>query len=321
MTESARRRGRPAPRYGERLRRLLAILPWLLEREETTVAEVAARFEMTEEEVVRDLSLVSVCGLPPYSADELIDLWIDDDGTIGTFNRHDLFIRPINLTPAEGFAVLAAGRALLAVPGAASSALESALAKLEAALGTRGGLAVDLVAPPHLAEVQSAAQEHERLAIAYYSAWRDEQTRRVIDPWLVHSDEGRWYVECHDSLSGEHRRLRVDRILEVRGTGEHFEPVDFEVPERTFEPGPEAQRVVLALPTSAQWAIETYGAESVTERDDGRLGVELFVAGETWLARLLLKAGAEAEVLDPPELRDVAARAAQRLLARYESSA
>lgn len=310
-------RGRPSPRYGERLRRLLAILPWLLEREETTVAEVAERFDMTEDEVVRDLSLVSVCGLPPYTADELIDLWIDDDGTIGTFNRHDLFTRPINLTPAEGFAVLAAGRALLAVPGAGSSALESALAKLEIALGARGGLAVDLEAPPHLDAVQRAAQDRERLAVTYYSAWRDELTERTIDPWVVHSGEGRWYVECHDSLSGEHRRLRVDRIQSVRPTGEHFDPVDFDVPERPFEPGPDAQRVVLALPASARWAIEAYDAESVTERADGRLEVVLRVAGDTWLARLLLKAGPHAEVLEPAEMRGVGARAAARVLARY----
>ena len=312
-------RGRPKPRYGERLRRLLAILPWLLEREETTVAEVAERFDMTEDEVVRDLSMVSVCGLPPYTADELIDLWIDDDGTIGTFNRHDLFTRPINLTPAEGFAVLAAGRALLAVPGAGSNALESALAKLETALGARGGLAVELETPPHLDVVQRAAKEHERLAVTYYAAWRDEVTERTIDPWVVHSDEGRWYVECHDSKSGQHRRMRIDRIQEVRPTGEHFEAVDFEIPERTFKPGADAQRVVLALPTSARWAIETYDAESVAERDDGRLEVVLWVAGETWLARLLLKAGAEAEVLDPPEMRHVGARAAERVLARYEA--
>lgn len=314
------KRGRPSPRYGERLRRLLAILPWLLEREETTVAEVAERFEMTEDEVVRDLSLVSVCGLPPYTADELIDLWIDEDGTIGTFNRHDLFTRPINLTPAEGFAVLAAGRALLAVPGAASAALESALAKLEHALGARGGLAVDLETPPQLDEVQKAAKDSERLAVTYYSAWRDEVTERTIDPWVVHSDEGRWYVECHDSLSGEHRRLRVDRIQEVRRTGEHFEPVDFAVPERTFEPGPEAQRVVLLLPTSARWAIESYDAESVEERDDGRLEVVLWVAGQTWLERLLLKAGAQAEVIEPLELSDAGRGAATRVLARYSES-
>lgn len=312
--------GRPSPRYGERLRRLLAILPWLLEREETSVAEVAERFEMTEDEVVRDLSLVSVCGLPPYTADELIDLWIDDDGTIGTFNRHDLFTRPINLTPAEGFAVLAAGRALLAVPGAASGALESAMTKLEEALGARGGLAVELEAPPHLGLVQRAVSSHERLRVTYYSAWRDEVTTRTIDPWVVHSDEGRWYVECHDSLSGDHRRLRVDRMQEVEATGDHFDPVDFAVPERTFEPGQDAQRVVLLLPASARWAIETYDTEEVTERDDGRIEVVLWVAGDTWLERLLLKAGARAEVLEPEHLRGAGRRVAQRVLARYSTS-
>lgn len=312
-----RARGRRAANHGERLRRLLAILPWLLEQDETTVAAVAERFEMTEDEVVRDLSLVPCCGLPPYTPDELVDLWIDDDGTIGTFNRHDLFTRPINLTPAEGFAVLASGKALLAVPGAASSALASALSKLEAALGARGGVAVDLEVPPLLQVVQRSAEVHERLDVTYYSSWRDELTERRIEPLLVHSDEGRWYVEANDSLSGERRRFRVDRLQTADPTGEHFEPAEVEVPERVFQPGADAQRVVVLLPQSARWAVETYDPESVEVREDGRLEVALWVAGVTWLERLLLKVGPEAEVVEPVELRESARRAARRLLVRY----
>ena len=72
---NARKGPRPT---SERLRRLLVMLPWLMEREEVPLAEVAERFSVSEAELVKDLELASMCGLPPYQ-DELVDLYIDDD--------------------------------------------------------------------------------------------------------------------------------------------------------------------------------------------------------------------------------------------------
>jgi len=57
----------------QRLRRLLVMLPWLMERGEVPVAEVAARFEIDEADLIADLELVAMCGLPPY-VDHLIDV-------------------------------------------------------------------------------------------------------------------------------------------------------------------------------------------------------------------------------------------------------
>ena len=60
---SQRRGPRPT---SERLRRLLVMLPWVMEREVVAVAEVAERFDVSEAELVRDLELASMCGLPPF---------------------------------------------------------------------------------------------------------------------------------------------------------------------------------------------------------------------------------------------------------------
>ena len=67
---SARKGPRPV---SERLRHMLVMLPWLMERGEVPVAEMAQRFGLTEEQLVKDIELVSMCGLPPY-VDELIDV-------------------------------------------------------------------------------------------------------------------------------------------------------------------------------------------------------------------------------------------------------
>jgi predicted DNA-binding transcriptional regulator YafY len=52
----------------------------------------------------------------------------------------------------------------------------------------------------------------------------------------------------------------------------------------------------------------------------GRIELELFVGGEAWLERLLLRLGPDAQVIDPPEARALAAAAATRILRRYQST-
>ena len=302
---------------GERLRRLLALIPWLAERGGASLQEIADRFDLPPERMRRELEMAACCGLPPYSPDALIELMIDE-GTVSARIPH-YFSRPLRLTAADGFAVLATGHALLNVPGVESEGpLASALAKLAAVLGDVEGVKVDLEVPPHLDAVQQAVAAHQRLDVDYYSAWRDEMTTRQIDPLAVYSAEGRWYAVAHDHLTGEERRFRVDRIRRLSVSGETFEPraVDVRL-DGTFTPPASADAVTLELPASARWVVETYPTSSVEELDDGRLRVGLTVLGRPWLERLLLRVGPEAKVVDPPELASVGAEAAARLLERY----
>ena len=125
--------GRAARSAENRLRRLLVVLPWLMERGAASVAETAQRFDISESDLVRDLELASMCGLPPY-VDELIDLFIDDDGTI-VVGVPRLFLRPLRLTEEEAFELLAAGRAAMQLPGAdPDGALNRGLRKLGTSL-------------------------------------------------------------------------------------------------------------------------------------------------------------------------------------------
>src|SRR5205814_6386914 len=131
------------PLVGPRLQRVLALVPWILAHPGVTIAELAERFEVSEAELERDLELLPLCGLPPYTADRLIDVWVVDGAV--EIRLAEYFERPLRLTPAEGLALLAAGRALLSVPGSdVDGPLATALAKLDDALGAPGALAVDV---------------------------------------------------------------------------------------------------------------------------------------------------------------------------------
>ncbi|HUR17960.1 MAG TPA: WYL domain-containing protein [Acidimicrobiales bacterium] len=303
--------------HGPRLTRLLAMVPWLLNEGGAPVSEIASRFGIDETEVLGDLSLVGLCGVPPYGGGDLIDIVVDEDGWV-TAAKGPFFARPMRLTATEGFAVVLGGRALLAVPGAdREGVLARALAKLEAVVGEGGSLAVDIEPPHGLAAVREGIAAHERLEVEYYTAWRDEVSRRRIDPLVAYSIAGRWYVDAHCHRAGGRRSFRVDRIRSVRATGEHFEHPEATPPGQAFTPGPDTRTVALAVPPTAAWVAESYPVVSVEERPDGRLEMVLEVTGVPWLERLLLRLGAEAEVVQPEDLRGVAAGAAARLLTRY----
>lgn len=306
------RRG-PEP-TADRFRRLLVMLPWLMERGDTPVAEVAARFDVTEAQVVKDVELASVCGVPPY-VDEMLDV-IVDDGMVWV-GPPRIFTRPLRLTAKEGLTLLTAVRAALELPGAdPAGPLARAAVKLEAAVGA-SSVVVEVGRPAFLDEVEQATRDAQRLTIAYYSASRDELTQRTIEPQGVFHERGNWYVVADDTRSGEQRTFRVDRIEACQAAGEHFVHRDVARPSDDGWFGPDSALVTLRLPSSGTWVVETYPVRSAARQPDGGWEVELAVASERWLARLLLRVGAEAHVVVPEDQRDVARRAAASVLARY----
>jgi proteasome accessory factor C len=294
-------------------------VPWIVAHPGAPKREIAQRFDITESQLEDDLALVLMIGVPPYSPGDYLD--VIDDGEHVTIRLADYFRRPLQLTPAEGLALLAAGRALLAVPGSdAHGPLATALEKLEQALDLPD-LVVDVGRPDLLDVVRDAAASHERIEIEYWSAGRDDITTRVVDPDVVFFATGEWYLGAYCHRARDERMFRVDRIRAVRGTGEHFEAgaTAFEAGE-VFRPRADDDRVTLALAPAAAWVAEAYPTESVTERADGSLEIVLAVSERAWLERLLLRLGPEARVVAPEALRSVAAEAAQRILRCYRDT-
>lgn len=305
----------PKPVAEQEIQRILALVPWIVAHPGTMKSEVAARFGITEEELESDLLLVLMIGVPPYSPAEYVD--VDDEGDTVSIRLADYFRRPLRLTPAEGLALLAAGRALLAVPGSdPDGPLATAIEKLARALDLPD-VAVDVPGPAVLPEVRAAVAAHERVEIEYWSAGRDEITTRRVDPAAAFLSGGEWYMSAWCHRAGDDRLFRVDRIRALRRTGETFVPPAHAVDtSEIYSPRPDDPRVTLDLPASARWVTERYPAESV-EETGGRLVVTVAVSEQAWLERLLLRAGPDARVVDPPGMRGAGAEAAARLLARY----
>jgi len=312
---------------GDRLSRLLAMVPWLLERQGVALEDAARHFEISTDQLVADLELLFVCGTPGHMPDDLIEAeW--ESGHVYLGNA-DAIARPLRLGQDEALALLVGLRTLADLQGVEdSAALEGALAKLSAAAGDAAAAAtsvqLDLAAGADtrvLAVVRGALARGRRLHLRYLVATRDETTERDVDPMELESLDGRWYLQawCHRAQGV--RRFRLDRVLAADELDEDGAPpadaVARDLGTSLFAPGEEVPLVVVDLDADVRWVAESVPVEDVTERADepGGLRVRLRVADDGWLRRLVLRLGGSARVVAPPALAEQVAAAAQAALA------
>ena len=314
-----------APTATDRLRRLLALVPWVAAHPDgVPIAEVCARFDIAPERLVADLETVMMVGVHPFTPDTLIDLWLDDD--VVTVRYADSFTRPLRLTPAEAVDLVTSARALLAAPGPEpSGALSSALDKLAEALGPDALAAVDVTlakADESVFQALDDGRRNERqVEIDYFSPGHGERRARRVEPARLWADDGRWYVAgwCH--LAEDDRVFRLDRIARAVGTDEPFLHRRTDAPEALRFDDPNLPRVTLEVRTPSSWLFDQVPALERSTTADGGVRLRLAIASPTWLERLLLQLGPDVRVVeDDPRLAAASAArdAARRLLTRYE---
>jgi len=313
------------PTAPDRMRRVLAVVPWIVANPGRTLAEVAARFELTEKALLGDLNVVFMVGLPPYSPDALVDVQIDEEGRV-TIQLADFFSRPLRLTPAQGLALLASSDGLLSVPGTdPDGALARALAKLAKAVGVESDESLDVhlgdAEVELLDQLRAAANSGHEVEIVYYSYGRDERTRRTVAPWRIFADSGAWYLHAWCRQADGERLFRVDRIdhLVLLDTVAPQRPAEAGLRAAVFQPGANDPRATLRLAPEAFWVADYYPAEIIDDAGDHQV-VELVVSAVPWLERLLMRLGTDARITDSVGLDEagaLASDAATRILERY----
>ena len=312
-------------RLGRRLRRILLLLPYAIKHPGVTIEELSERFDVKPKDLLDDLDLVFMCGLPGYGPGDLIDVSVDEDRVYITMA--DYFAAPLRLTPAEALALYAAGSALIALPELKDAdALRRALAKLGAALGMTGeglsGIDVELEGGSltHLETLTTALNEGKRIHLEYRSASR-VLSEREADPWGLVAALGRWYLIALDHLSGEERMFRLDRMKDVRILDERAPvPDDFDPSayKGGFRGGPEEPVMTMEIsPDVARWFSEYYPLRDREPLADGWERVELIASSNEWAASLLLQLGDGVRKVEPPELEAAARELAEGIAANY----
>jgi predicted DNA-binding transcriptional regulator YafY len=301
-----------------RLSRILALIPYVLDREAADVSEIMERFGYTEEQLTRDLNTIFVCGLPGYGPGDLMEAYIDEDEVV--IDAADFFSKAPRLTPFEALGLLASGMTVVG-SGEGSPALESAVRKLSKVVmpDADTSLTVDVLDQSrHVGSLRDAASDNKVVHIVYRSVGKEETTERDIEPWSVFVTLGRWYVHGHCRLVDGPRTFRVDRIRELQILDEAFErPDEVTTPGVGYAPSKDDVTCVIDLGVEARWVLDYYPVEIVKESSKGTR-IRFHSPDAEVPARLLLRLGSHARLVDGAEVAVRIGEIGAELLSKYQ---
>jgi len=111
--------------------------------------------------------------------------------------------------------------------------------------------------------IQQAIRERLQIKIRYHALWRNEDTERLVDPYLLHNHYANWYLVGFCHLRNKERIFALNRIMTMERTDREFEiPKDFSIEamlKHSFNLlcGGETYHVVLKFsPFQARWIRE-----------------------------------------------------------------
>ncbi len=300
-----------------RIARILAMIPFVVERDGVTIHDLRERFGYASDaEVVKDLQLIFLTGLPGYGPGDLIDVDIFEDEV--TIDSADYFARPMRLTPAEALGLLAAGSTFIA-SDQASPELRSAIDKLSRAIGAQldDHVLVDVPTPPTVELLRSAIEGTELVEITYVAITTNEHTTRLVEGESVFFNLGRWYFSGFCRYADADRLFRVDRIDTVQVLDELYEPSVADASSIVrYEPSPDDHVVEFTVGTASRWVTEYYPVEA-SPLPDGGQHVTMRVSDPLVAARLLLRLGADAVLVSGDTVAAALDDLRRRVLLQY----
>lgn len=295
----------------ERTARLLDLVPYINTHQGIALKDLAAVFEVSNAQMVNDLTTLWMCGLPGYTPLELMDLDFES-GYVNISNAPTL-ANPRSVTFDEGVALILGLDLLRAsIPTDRSDLLEkidSLLARLSSIINLNSTFSV--VAPVNQgvsAAIDEALASRSSLEIEYHSMYRDEITQRTIFPIEKIQVEGQQYLSSYCYFASDFRQFKLDRIQKAVVTQESKT-----IPEDAADTQRINSRLKVLKPTREI-------AERFS-RQDLKAGSEFDFQtySQQWLERSILSSGDGVALLTPPEIRASIAQMAQSMLDRYKA--
>ncbi len=327
----------------------MAVIPLLIAERPHSQRELAELLQVNSKTIRRDLDIV-MRHYPIVS--------VREEKEVRYRFSDDYRYQPPDLTPPELATLLLAqesiattglttagspfakyGRSLLAkVRASLPTTLREKLDALAMVLGSATVPAKDFT--PYSATIDcltTAAVDHRRVAINYYTLARGANTERKVDPYCIYFDPDGATLKLvgFDHYRNQITPFAIDHIRSISETEESFErPEDFDLREYLAENcfngihgAPVTVRLRASGVTARVFAERLFHrSQQLIERTprtsavDETTTIEMRVAGGRGLVRFILGWGPDVEVLSPPELRDEVANAHRRALSIYSTS-
>jgi len=170
--------------------------------------------------------------------------------------------------------------------------------------------------------LHEAVSRRGKVRITYSREWHQGVIEREVDPYrLVHARHG-WELDAGPvGEDGALRTYLVGNLRAVEALDATFaEPADL---ERLLAEQRRTTRVQVRIPHAARWAADFHAEDVTLVADDeftATLDLELLPPVRHRLGLLLLAAGLDAQVLDPPELIAAGPELAARLLEHHRGA-
>lgn len=291
--------------------RLFQVICHLLERGQSTAADMAREFGVSVRTVYRDVETLNAAGIPVYAETGrhggicLMKGFVLDRALLGREERQHI-LESVKAHEGEfsGPSTLPKLAALFQLPAGDS---------LEADLSWEGG-------SPRAGErfrfLQRAVMQHHCAELTCAGPGGEPESLTVW-PLKLSFQTGGWYLKAYCAEQEEYRLLPLSRVMKWKPRAESFEPRDY--PDEGTAPQPELARVAVRFPRElADRVFDMFDSTLITQRKDGSLELRQEVPVDDLLIGKLLALGPDARVSSPASLRDELARRVRELYKTYK---
>jgi proteasome accessory factor C len=288
------------------------LVPYIVSHPGISISELATEFSISRDEVLKDLNLLFLCGLPGYTPLELIDISFDEESVVirdpqnlaspRNLNESEALIARIALAALEestpknspAFLPIVALREKIAKAFSSSipaSAITFSLDKERITLGV----------------IEKAIQQDLDLDILYNNVTKDSSSQRAITPISIIAEDKRTLISayCHSA-----KALRTFNLSQITAatTKERIARADLE----RLEDSRGCTAELIIKDDESSFLIEN--RPSLKELSDSCYQIDIFQP--EWIVRSVLAAANSLELAKPHELRqEIEARAKSALLA------
>ncbi len=320
----------------KRIERLLRLIQALQTGRAKTAKDLAEEVSVSRRTVFRDLELLARSGIR----------YIFDRQTHRYSTNQTALLPPVTLTHAEALALLLSARYIVSHQGITDvSVAASAALKLESMLPPqvrdycgpllermeiRGDPVSDAGSIVETVSILQAATLHQnKLQVAYDSYYERRVIEVTLHPYRLAYIHFGWYLIAHTEGIAQVRTYKVERILRVKvldatySIDPTFNLEDYFGNAWRMIRGEKRYHVkvrFLAKVAANVDEIHWHKTQRTEYEDDGSLLFEADVDGIEEISWWILGYGDKAQVLEPPELRDLVARRVRRMFEYYNGN-
>jgi predicted DNA-binding transcriptional regulator YafY len=297
----------------QRVARALDLVPYVSEHPGIEIAELAKRFNISEKQIIQDLELIFLCGLPGYTPYELIDLTYEDG--VVTIIEPQLLDKPRKFSETEGV-VITLGLNLIRDSTADLSAIEAIerlLDKLSRIFKAPVQATIaDHVKPFLYDQIVRAIKSGVFIQFKYQSLSDDLLSYRKVKPVQISVKKGFYYLLALEGSSREERTFRIDQIADLE-----ISVGDISENQKSIK---NRDKFSFTLRTRDRFITEKYREIFSDITLDGEIfTIRGEVSNLQWLQRWLLSNSPAVEISSPDSVRKAIRNRAQATLNLYQN--